>query len=59
VILFKITEIICIVDGFRKEYHAIEKEFFLGNQKKRASLMRKNEAITFTIVFQLSGFRTF
>jgi hypothetical protein len=59
VILFKITEIICIVDEFHKEYYAIEKEVFLGNPKKRASLMLISEAITFIIVFQLSGFRTF
>jgi hypothetical protein len=32
---------------------------FLGNPAKRPSVMSKSEVITLTILFQLSGFRTF
>ena len=55
----KITEIFCIVDEFCKEYDQIVDKHLLGNPAKRPSIMSKSEIITITILFQLSGFRTF
>ena len=55
----KITEIFCIVDEFCKEYDKIVNKALLGNPSKRPSIMSKSEVITLTILFQLSGFRTF
>lgn len=55
----KITEIFCIVDEFCKEYDKVVNQSLLGNLAKRPSLMNKSEVITITILFQLSGFRTF
>jgi len=55
----KITEIFCIVDEFCKEYDKIVNQSLLGNPAKRPSIMSKSEVITLTILFQLSGFRTF
>jgi len=59
VIYSKITEIFCIVDEFCKEYDKIVNQSLLGNLAKRPSVMSKSEVITLTILFQLSGFRTF
>ena len=55
----KITEIFCIVDEFCKEYDKIVNKALLGNPSKRPPIMSKSEVITLTILFQLSGFRTF
>jgi hypothetical protein len=55
----KITEIFCLVDEFCKEYDQIVDKHLLGNPSKRPSVMSKSEVITITILFQLSGFRTF
>lgn len=59
IIYSKITEIFCIVDEFCKEYDQIVGKHLLGNPAKRPSIMSKSEIITITILFQLSGFRTF
>jgi hypothetical protein len=59
IIYSKITEIFCIVDEFCKEYDKIVNKALLGNSSKRPSIMSKSEVITLTILFQLSGFRTF
>lgn len=59
VIYSKITEIFCIVDEFCKEYDLLVDKHLLGNPSKRPSIMSKSEVITITILFQLSGFRTF
>jgi len=49
----------CLVDEFCKEYDQIVDKALLGNPSKRPSIMSKSEVITLTILFQLSGFRTF
>lgn len=59
IIYSKITEIFCLVDEFCKEYDLIVDKHLLGNPSKRPSIMSKSEVITITILFQLSGFRTF
>lgn len=59
IIYSKITEIFCIVDEFCKEYDLIVDKALLGNPAKRPSIMSKSEVITISILFQLSGFRTF
>jgi len=59
VIYSKITEIFCLVDEFCQEYDKIVDKHLLGNPSKRPSIMSKSEVITLTILFQLSGFRTF
>jgi hypothetical protein len=59
IIYSKITEIFCIVDEFCKEYDKVVNKSLLGNPSKRPSIMSKSEVITLTILFQLSGFRTF
>ncbi len=59
IIYSKITEIFCVVDEFCKEYDQIVDKHLLGNPAKRPSIMSKSEIITITILFQLSGFRTF
>ena len=59
IIYSKITEIFCLVDEFCKEYNQIVDKHLLGNPSKRPSIMSKSEVITITILFQLSGFRTF
>jgi len=59
IIYSKITEIFCIVDEFCKEYDKTVEKKLLGNASKRPSIMSKSEIITITILFQLSGFRTF
>ncbi len=55
----KITEIFCLVDEFCQEYDKIVNQSLLGNPPKRPSILSKSEVITLTILFQLSGFRTF
>lgn len=59
IIYSKITEIFCLVDEFCQEYDQIVDKHLLGNPSKRPSIMSKSEVITLTILFQLSGFRTF
>lgn len=59
IIYSKITEIFCFVDEFCKEYDELVDKHLLGNPSKRPSIMSKSEVITITILFQLSGFRTF
>jgi hypothetical protein len=59
IIYSKITEIFCIVDEFCKEFDKTVDKSLLGNSAKRPSIMSKSEVITITILFQLSGFRTF
>lgn len=59
IIYSKITEIFCLVDEFCKEYDQLVGKHLLGNPSKRPSVMSKSEVITITILFQLSGFRTF
>lgn len=59
IIYSKVTEIFCLVDEFCKEYDQIVDKHLLGNPSKRPSIMSKSEIITITILFQLSGFRTF
>jgi hypothetical protein len=59
IIYSKITEIFCVVDEFCKEYDQLVDKHLLGNPSKRPPTMSKSEVITITILFQLSGFRTF
>jgi len=59
IIYSKVTDIFCLVDEFCKEYDQIVDKRLLGNPSKRPSMMSKSEVITITILFQLSGFRTF
>ena len=59
IIYSKVTDIFCLVDEFCKEYDQIVDNHLLGNPSKRPSIMSKSEVITITILFQLSGFRTF
>ena len=59
IIYSKVTEIFCLVDEFCKEYEQVVNKALLGNPAKRPSIMSKSEVITLTILFQLSGFRTF
>ena len=59
IIYSKVTDIFCLVDEFCKEYDQIVNKHLLGHPSKRPSIMSKSEVITITILFQLSGFRTF
>lgn len=59
IIYSKVTDIFCLVDEFCKEYDQVVEKHMLGNPSKRPSIMSKSEVITITILFQLSGFRTF
>ena len=45
--------------NFVKKYDELVDKHLLGNPSKRPSIMSKSEVITITILFQLSGFRTF
>jgi len=45
--------------NFEKKYDELVDKHLLGNPSKRPSIMSKSEVITITILFQLSGFRTF
>ncbi|WP_397447926.1 IS982 family transposase [Polaribacter sp. R77954] len=53
------TDLFCIVDEFCKEYDQIVDKSLLGNISKRPPRMSKSEVITITVLFHLSGFRTF
>ena len=59
IIYSKVTEIFCLVDEFCKEYAEIVDKALIGNPAKRPSVMSQSEVITISIIFQLSGFRTF
>ncbi len=59
IIYSKVTEIFCVVDEFCKEYNQVVEKHMLGNPSKRPSVMSTSEVITITVLFQLSGFRTF
>ena len=55
----KITEIYCIADEFCKNFEQQTSSFLLGNKSKRPPKMSSAEVITITLLFHLSGFRTF
>ena len=55
----RVTEIFCLVDEFCKGHDQVVEKHLLGSPSKRPSIMSKSEVITITILFQLSGFRTF
>lgn len=55
----KITEIYSIVDEFCKEFEKFSASFSLGNKPKKKPRMSTSEIITITLLFHLSGFRTF
>ena len=55
----KITEIYSIVDEFCKNFEEQTSSFLLGNKPKRPPKMSTSEVITITLLFHLSGFRTF
>ncbi len=55
----KITEIYSIVDEFCKDFSKQTSKFLIGNKPKRPPIMSTAEVITITILFHLSGFRTF
>lgn len=55
----KITEIYSLVDEFCKNFEEQTSSFLLGHKSKRPPRMSTSEVITITLLFQLSGFRTF
>jgi hypothetical protein len=55
----KITDIYSIVDEFCKNFEEQTSSFLLGNKSKRPPKMSSSEVITITLLFHLSGFRTF
>lgn len=55
----KITDIFCLIDEFCIEYTEIVDAHILGNKAKRPSKMSLSEVITISVIFHLSGFRTF
>jgi len=55
----KITEIYSIVDEFCKDFEKFSESFSLGNKPKKKPRMSTSEIITITLLFHLSGFRTF
>lgn len=55
----KITEIYSLVDEFCKNFEEQTAPYLLGNKAKRPPRMSTSEVITITLLFQLSGFRTF
>ena len=55
----KVTEIYSIVDEFCKNFQSCTSSFLLGNKPKRPPRMSSSEVITITLLFHLSGFRTF
>lgn len=55
----KITEIYSLVDEFCKNFEEQTSSFLLGSKSKRPPKMSTSEVITITLLFQLSGFRTF
>lgn len=55
----KITEIFTIVDEFCKNFEQQTSSFLIGKKSKRPSTMSTSEVITISLLFHLSGFRTF
>ncbi|NLE04987.1 MAG: IS982 family transposase [Crenarchaeota archaeon] len=55
----KITEIFTIVDEFCKNFEQQTSSFLIGTKSKRPSTMSTSEVITISLLFHLSGFRTF
>lgn len=55
----KITEIFTIVDEFCKNFEQQTSSFLIGKKSKRPSIMSTSEVITISLLFHLSGFRTF
>jgi hypothetical protein len=55
----KITEIFTIVDEFCKNFEQQTSSFLIGKKSKRPPIMSTSEVITITLLFHLSGFRTF
>jgi hypothetical protein len=55
----KITEIYSIIDEFCKNFEHETSGFLLGNKPKRPPKMSTAEVISITLLFHLSGFRTF
>lgn len=55
----KITEIYSIVDEFCKNFEVQTASFLIGGKSKRPPRMSTSEVITITLLFHLSGFRTF
>lgn len=55
----KITEIYSLVDEFCKNFEEQTSSFLLGHKSKRQPKMSTSEVITITLLFHLSGFRTF
>lgn len=55
----KITDIYSIVDEFCKDFEKFSEPFLLGNKPKKKPRMSTSEVITITLLFPLSGFRTF
>lgn len=55
----KITEIYSLVDEFCKNFEEQTSSFLLGHKSKRPPRMSTAEVITITLLFHLSGFRTF
>ena len=55
----KITDIFCLIDEFCQEYNQVVQPFLIGNKPKRAPKMSLSEVITISVIFHLSGFRTF
>lgn len=55
----KITEIYSLVDEFCKNFEEQTSSFLLGHKSKRPPKMSTSEVITITLLFHLSGFRTF
>jgi hypothetical protein len=55
----KITEIYSLADEFCQDFEQQTSSFILGNKPKRPPRMSTSEVITITLLFHLSGFRTF
>ncbi len=51
VIYSKVTEILCLVDEFCKEYSELVDKSLIGNKAKHASIMSQSEIITPAIIF--------
>ena len=55
----KVTEIYCLVDEFCMNFEVQTSSFLIGNKPKRKPRLSTAEVITITLLFHLSGFRTF
>lgn len=55
----KVTEIYCLVDEFCMNFEVQTSSFLIGNKAKRKPRLSTSEVITITLLFHLSGFRTF